>query len=104
FIDALPSHTITLSLHDALPISSAIIGPNDQVVIPKNSTKTDWEVELGVVIGKKAAYVSEAEAMDYVAGYCLHNDYSARAFQLERDRKSTRLNSSHDSISYAVFC
>lgn len=63
---------------------SAIIGPNDQVVIPKNSTKTDWEVELGVVIGKKATYVSEADAMDYVAGYCLHNDYSERAFQLER--------------------
>lgn len=64
--------------------TSSITGPNDQVTIPKNSVKTDWEVELGVVIGKKATYVSEEEAMDYVAGYCLHNDYSERAFQIER--------------------
>lgn len=64
--------------------SSALCGPNDDLVIPKNSTKTDWEVELAVVIGKKACYVEEAEAMLYVAGYCLHNDYSERAFQLER--------------------
>lgn len=64
--------------------SSSITGPNDNVVIPKNSNKTDWEVELGVVIGKKATYVSEEDAMDYVAGYCLHNDYSEREFQLER--------------------
>ncbi|MDB5192117.1 MAG: fumarylacetoacetate hydrolase family protein [Segetibacter sp.] len=64
--------------------TSALIGPNDTVVIPKNSTKSDWEVELGVVIGKKASYVDEAEAMDYVAGYCLHNDLSEREFQLER--------------------
>jgi 2,4-didehydro-3-deoxy-L-rhamnonate hydrolase len=64
--------------------TSAIIGPFDDVVIPKNSTKSDWEVELAVVIGKKASYVEEAEAMDYVAGYCLHNDLSERAFQLER--------------------
>ncbi len=64
--------------------TSSVIGPNDEVIIPKDSTKTDWEVELGVVIGKKASYVSEREAMDYVAGYCLHNDYSERAFQLER--------------------
>lgn len=64
--------------------TSSIIGPNDHVVIPRNSEKTDWEVELAVVIGKKASYVSEAEAMNYVAGYCLHNDYSERAFQLER--------------------
>jgi len=64
--------------------TSAIIGPFDDVVIPKNSEKTDWEVELGVVIGKKASYVDEANAMDYVAGYCLHNDLSERAFQLER--------------------
>ncbi|MBE7640056.1 MULTISPECIES: fumarylacetoacetate hydrolase family protein [Salegentibacter] len=64
--------------------SSAIVGPNDDVIIPKGSQKTDWEVELGVVIGKKASYVSEEEAMDYVAGYVLHNDYSEREFQLER--------------------
>lgn len=64
--------------------TTAIAGPNDGVVIPKNSTKTDWEVELAVVIGKKASYVNEAEAMDYVAGYLLHNDVSERAFQLER--------------------
>ena len=63
---------------------SSLSGPNDPVVIPKNSTKTDWEVELAVVIGKSAAYVDEADAMDHVAGYCLHNDYSERAFQLER--------------------
>lgn len=64
--------------------TSAIVGPNDDVIIPKNSEKTDWEVELAVVIGKKASYVEEADAMDYVAGYCLHNDLSERAFQLER--------------------
>lgn len=64
--------------------TSSIIGPNDDVVIPKNSQKTDWEVELAVVIGKKATYVSEAEALDYVAGYTLHNDISEREFQLER--------------------
>jgi 2,4-didehydro-3-deoxy-L-rhamnonate hydrolase len=64
--------------------TSAIVGPNDDMVIPKNSEKSDWEVELAVVIGKKASYVSEEEAMDYVAGYCVHNDYSEREFQLER--------------------
>ncbi|NJB72663.1 2-keto-4-pentenoate hydratase/2-oxohepta-3-ene-1,7-dioic acid hydratase in catechol pathway [Saonia flava] len=64
--------------------TSAIVGPNDDVIIPKNSKKTDWEVELGVVIGKKASYVSEANALDYVAGYVLHNDYSEREFQLEK--------------------
>ncbi len=53
-------------------------------MIPKNSVKTDWEVELAVVIGKRASYVEEAAAMDYIAGYCLHNDISERAFQLER--------------------
>ncbi len=65
--------------------TSAIIGPNDNVIIPKNSQKTDWEVELAVVVGKKASYVDEAKAMDYVAGYCLHNDLSEREFQLERN-------------------
>lgn len=64
--------------------TSALCGPNDDLIIPKNSEKTDWEVELAVVVGKKASYVREEEAMDYVAGYVLHNDYSERAFQLER--------------------
>ena len=64
--------------------TTAIVGPNDDIVIPKNSVKTDWEVELAVVIGKKASYVDEADAMDYVAGYALHNDVSEREFQLER--------------------
>lgn len=64
--------------------TSALCGPNDPVIIPRNSEKTDWEVELAVIIGKKTTYVDEAHAMDHVAGYCLHNDYSERAFQLER--------------------
>ncbi|MCB1232489.1 MAG: fumarylacetoacetate hydrolase family protein [Verrucomicrobiae bacterium] len=64
--------------------TSAICGPDDNLVIPRNSEKTDWEVELGVVIGKKGSYVTEAEALDHVAGYVLHNDYSERAFQIER--------------------
>ena len=64
--------------------TTAIVGPNDDVVIPKGSTKTDWEVELAVVIGKRASYVAEAEAMNHIAGYVLHNDYSERVFQLER--------------------
>ena len=64
--------------------TSAIIGPNDTVLKPRDSTKLDWEVELGVVIGTKASYVSEADALDYVAGFCTINDVSERAFQLER--------------------
>jgi 2-keto-4-pentenoate hydratase/2-oxohepta-3-ene-1,7-dioic acid hydratase in catechol pathway len=64
--------------------TSAIVGPNDDVVIPRNSTKSDWEVELAFVIGKKASYVAEDDAMDHVAGYVLHNDYSEREFQIER--------------------
>lgn len=64
--------------------TSAICGPDDDVIIPRDSTKTDWEVELGVVIGKEARYVSEAEAMNHVAGYCVVNDVSEREFQLER--------------------
>jgi 2-keto-4-pentenoate hydratase/2-oxohepta-3-ene-1,7-dioic acid hydratase in catechol pathway len=64
--------------------TSAIIGPHDNVEIPRNSKKTDWEVELGVVIGKTAKYISEAEAMAHVAGYCVVNDVSEREFQLER--------------------
>lgn len=64
--------------------TTAIVGPNDNVIIPKNSVKTDWEVELAVVIGKKASYISVEEADDYIAGYVLHNDVSERAFQIER--------------------
>ncbi|GAB7128690.1 fumarylacetoacetate hydrolase family protein [Amantichitinum ursilacus] len=64
--------------------TSSLCGPFDQVEIPRNSQKTDWEVELGVVIGKTAKYVDEAQAMNHVAGYCVVNDVSERAFQLER--------------------
>jgi len=64
--------------------TTAITGPNDDLIIPRNSIKTDWEVELAVVIGKRASYVEETEALDHIAGYTLHNDYSERAFQLER--------------------
>ncbi len=64
--------------------TTALVGPNDQVMIPKNSVKTDWEVEFGIVIGQKASYVEEHEALDYVAGYVLHNDVSEREFQIER--------------------
>ena len=67
-----------------LKASSAIGGPNDDIVIPRGSQKTDWEVELGVVIGKRASYVEEAEALDYVAGFCVCNDVSEREFQIER--------------------
>lgn len=63
--------------------TSAVVGPNDNVEIPKNSFKTDWEVELGVVIGKDGRYISKEQAMDYVAGYCVINDVSERTFQLE---------------------
>jgi 2,4-didehydro-3-deoxy-L-rhamnonate hydrolase len=65
--------------------TTALCGPNDDLIIPRNSVKTDWEVELAVVISKKASYVSEADAMNHVAGFCLHNDYSEREFQLERN-------------------
>ncbi|KAA8481576.1 2-keto-4-pentenoate hydratase/2-oxohepta-3-ene-1,7-dioic acid hydratase in catechol pathway [Arcticibacter tournemirensis] len=64
--------------------TTSLVGPYDDIIIPRNSVKTDWEVELAFVIGKKASYVEEAGAMDYVAGYCLHNDVSEREFQLER--------------------
>ena len=64
--------------------TSAIIGPNDDVIIPKNAIKPDWEVELAIVIGKEARYVEEADAMDHVAGYCVCNDVSERHFQTER--------------------
>ncbi|WAC39775.1 fumarylacetoacetate hydrolase family protein [Pedobacter sp. SL55] len=65
--------------------TSAIVGPNDDLIIPKNSKKTDWEVELAVVIGKKTSYIDEQDALNHVAGYVLHNDYSEREFQLERN-------------------
>jgi len=64
--------------------TSSICGPNDDVMIPRGSEKTDWEVELGVVIGRRANYVSEAEALNHVAGYCVINDVSERSFQAER--------------------
>ena len=64
--------------------SSAVCGPNDPIIIPRGSEKTDWEVELGVVIGTPAKYVSEADALSHVAGYCVINDVSERAFQIER--------------------
>lgn len=64
--------------------TTSLCGPDDNLVIPKNSQKTDWEVELAFVVGKKASYVAEADAMDYVAGYCLLNDYSEREYQIER--------------------
>ncbi len=64
--------------------TSSIVGPNDDIIIPKNSKKTDWEVELAVVIGKRANYVGKEDALDHVAGYVLHNDVSEREFQLEK--------------------
>lgn len=64
--------------------TSAIVGPNDNVEIPRNSKKTDWEVELGVVIGKGGRYIDEADALEHVAGYCVINDVSEREFQIER--------------------
>jgi 2,4-diketo-3-deoxy-L-fuconate hydrolase len=67
-----------------LKATSAICGPNDPLIIPRGSEKTDWEVELALVIGKKASYVEKENALDHVAGYLLHNDYSERAFQIER--------------------
>lgn len=64
--------------------TSSFCGPNDNLILPRGGDKTDWEVELAFVIGKRASYVEESEAMDYLAGYALHNDYSERAFQLDR--------------------
>lgn len=68
-----------------LKSTTAVCGPNDNIIIPRNAEKTDWEVELAVVIEKKASYITAEDAMQYVAGYCLHNDVSERAFQLERN-------------------
>lgn len=70
--------------------TSAIVGPNDDILIPRGSEKTDWEVELAVIIGRKAKYVSEADAFGHVAGYCLTNDVSERAFQTERQGQWTK--------------
>src|SRR5690606_14096858 len=82
---AVPSEPVVF-----MKASSAIVGPDDDVLIPRGSEKTDWEVELGIVIGRKAKYVSEAEALDYVAGYCVAHDVSERAFQNERQGQWTK--------------
>ncbi|MEY3238579.1 MAG: hypothetical protein RIR11_17 [Bacteroidota bacterium] len=76
---AIPSEPILF-----LKSTTAVVGPYDQVLIPPGSVKTDWEVEIAVVIGRTMRYVSEAEAQEYIAGYCLHNDLSEREYQLER--------------------
>ncbi len=75
---AIPDHPILF-----MKATSAVIGPDDDVVMPRGSTKTDWEVELGVVIGRAAKYVSEADALNHVAGYCICNDVSERDFQTQ---------------------
>ncbi|MDP9574102.1 UNVERIFIED_ORG: ureidoglycolate lyase [Agrobacterium larrymoorei] len=77
--------------------ASAVVGPNDDVEIPRGSKKADWEVELGVVIGTRAKYVSEADALNHVAGYCVVNDVSERAFQSERGGQWTK-GKSHDTF------
>lgn len=77
--------------------TTTVIGPNDNVEIPRTSAKTDWEVELGVVIGTRAKYVSEADALSHVAGYCVVNDVSERAFQSERGGQWTK-GKSHDTF------
>jgi 2-keto-4-pentenoate hydratase/2-oxohepta-3-ene-1,7-dioic acid hydratase in catechol pathway len=82
---AVPSEPVVF-----MKASSAVVGPNDDVLIPRGSEKTDWEVELGVVIGRTAKYVSEAEALDHVAGYCVSHDVSERAFQIERQGQWTK--------------
>ncbi len=78
--------------------TSAICGPNDPIQIPRGAEKTDWEVELAIVIGKKTKYISEEESMDHIAGFCLANDLSERAFQLER-LGSWDKGKSHDSFA-----
>lgn len=77
--------------------TSAVCGPNDDIEIPRGSEKTDWEVELGIVIGKEAKYIDQAHALDYVAGYCLINDVSERTFQLEHEGQWTK-GKSHDTF------
>lgn len=81
----IPEHPILF-----MKANSAISGPNDDIVMPRGSVKTDWEVELGVVIGREAKYVSEADALDYVAGYCVCNDVSERTFQIEMSGNWTK--------------
>lgn len=81
----IPDHPIVF-----MKANSAISGPNDDIVMPRGSTKTDWEVELGIVIGKAAKYVSEEDALDYVAGYCVCNDVSERTFQMELSGQWTK--------------
>ena len=90
---ALPAEPIVF-----MKATSALCGPRDPLEIPRGSEKTDWEVELGVVIGRRAKYVSEAEALDYVFGYCVANDISERALQLERGGQWTK-GKSHDSFA-----
>jgi 2-keto-4-pentenoate hydratase/2-oxohepta-3-ene-1,7-dioic acid hydratase in catechol pathway len=82
---AIPSEPILF-----MKATSAIVGPNDDVLIPRGSEKSDWEVELGVVIGRTARYITEAEALDHVAGYCVVNDVSERAYQIERGGQWTK--------------
>ncbi len=85
-----PARTVPPEPIIFMKATSAICGPNDDVLIPRGSQKTDWEVELGVVIGKPAKYVTEADALDHVAGYCVINDVSERAFQTERQGQWTK--------------
>ena len=82
---AVPSEPVVF-----MKATSAICGPNDPLLLPRGSSKTDWEVELGVIIGKKAKYIPEADAMEHVAGYCVINDYSERHFQDEREGQWTK--------------
>ncbi len=82
---AVPSEPIVF-----MKANSAIVGPNDDLLIPRGSERTDWEVELAVVIGSTAKYVGEAEALDHVAGYCVAHDVSERAFQIERKGQWTK--------------
>ena len=82
---AVPSEPILFS-----KATSAIVGPNDNIEIPRNSVETDWEVELGIIIGKKAKYINENDADDYIAGYCLVNDVSEREFQLKKEGQWTK--------------
>ncbi|MCY4334006.1 MAG: fumarylacetoacetate hydrolase family protein [Litoreibacter sp.] len=80
-----PEHPILF-----MKANSAIVGPNDDVMMPRGSTKTDWEVELGVVIGKRCKYITEDEVMDHVAGFCIVNDVSERTFQIELSGQWTK--------------
>jgi 2,4-diketo-3-deoxy-L-fuconate hydrolase len=82
-----PIPTEPILFHKA---NSCIIGPNDDVMLPKDSVKTDWEVELGIVIGSRASYVEESAALEYVAGFCVINDVSEREFQIERQGQWTK--------------